>query len=278
MARIRTIKPEFWTHARVTECSVSARLLFIGLWNFADDHGRMKDEPKTIKMQVYPGDNLSAGDIDQMLGELSEHKLIIRYVIDGQRYIQIDGWHHQVINRANKSRIPPAPLTDDSVSTHGAITAQTLPEKEKEKEGKRNIEAPQASPTKKASQYPKDFKPLERHIAAAREKSLDLAKQLERFAAHYQANGKTFKDWHRAFDSWLLKAEDFNRGREIAAPANGSTYAAPPADAEARLWRLHIEGWKRTGGKVWPASAGDPPGSPLCRAPRDLVAEILGAA
>lgn len=34
MARIRTIKPEFWTSEQVMGCAPLARLLFIGLWNF----------------------------------------------------------------------------------------------------------------------------------------------------------------------------------------------------------------------------------------------------
>lgn len=53
MARIRTVKPEFWTDEKVVECSISARLLFIGLFNFADDKGCLERSPKRIKMQVF---------------------------------------------------------------------------------------------------------------------------------------------------------------------------------------------------------------------------------
>ena len=31
MARIRSIKPEFWVSEQVAECSTSARLTFVGL-------------------------------------------------------------------------------------------------------------------------------------------------------------------------------------------------------------------------------------------------------
>ena len=44
MARIRSIKPEFWTAEQVMECSPMARLLFIGMWNFCDDGGNHHDE------------------------------------------------------------------------------------------------------------------------------------------------------------------------------------------------------------------------------------------
>ena len=109
MARIRTIKPEFWSDEKVVECSVNARLLFIGLWNFADDAGRQEDAPKQIKMKIFPGDDITAAEIEGMLRELSGNGLVIRYVVDGKRFIQIKGWRHQVINKPQKSKIPPCP-------------------------------------------------------------------------------------------------------------------------------------------------------------------------
>jgi len=37
--RIRSIKPEFWKSETVAALSPLARLLFIGLWNYADREG-----------------------------------------------------------------------------------------------------------------------------------------------------------------------------------------------------------------------------------------------
>ena len=53
MARIRTIKPDFWSDEKIVELTPWARLLFIGLWNFSDDDGRMPFSPKKIKMLVF---------------------------------------------------------------------------------------------------------------------------------------------------------------------------------------------------------------------------------
>ncbi|MCS5946284.1 hypothetical protein LNP25_19480 [Klebsiella variicola subsp. variicola] len=53
MARIRTVKPEFWTDEKVVECSIPARLLFIGLFNFANDMGCLERSPKRLKMQIF---------------------------------------------------------------------------------------------------------------------------------------------------------------------------------------------------------------------------------
>ena len=39
MARIRSIKPEFFTSEAIAALQLSARLTFIGLWTYADDNG-----------------------------------------------------------------------------------------------------------------------------------------------------------------------------------------------------------------------------------------------
>lgn len=106
MARIRTIKPDFWSNAQVMECSLNARLLFIGMWNFADDKGRMALSPKSIRAQVFPSDNISPEKVLGMLSELSKNDLIFAYVIEGKPYIQITGWHHQRIDKPQKPKCP----------------------------------------------------------------------------------------------------------------------------------------------------------------------------
>lgn len=123
MARIRTIKPEFWTNEKVTECSMAARLFFIAMWNFADDEGRLVESAKTLKMQIFPGDDITSSQVSELLTELSVNRLIIRYESDGKRLIQITGWDNQVINRKNPSK-----LSAPSVSDPLPITEQALPE------------------------------------------------------------------------------------------------------------------------------------------------------
>jgi len=99
MARIRSIKPEFWTSEQVVECSIEARLLFIGLWNFCDDAGIHPASCKRIKMEVFPADDIDSASIRRMLDELSLNGLIVEYQADGKDYLQITGWHHQKIDR-----------------------------------------------------------------------------------------------------------------------------------------------------------------------------------
>lgn len=119
MARIRTIKPDFWTDEALTECSLSARLLFIGSFNFADDNGNLEASAKQLKMKVFPADSI---DCTPLLNELIDHGLLIEYSVNGVKYLNIKGFKkHQVINRPSKSNIPDINLNDNSMSTHGAL-------------------------------------------------------------------------------------------------------------------------------------------------------------
>lgn len=99
MARIRTIKPEFWTSEQVVACSTTARLMFIGLWNYCDDGGRMPYSAKNIKMRIFPGDDISSESIRRHIDELSSNGLVEIYEIENQPYLQVTGWKHQKIDR-----------------------------------------------------------------------------------------------------------------------------------------------------------------------------------
>lgn len=125
MPRIRSIKPEFWTNGQVLECSTTARLLFIGLWNFSDDAGRHPYRAKQIKAEIFPADEFTSKDILGMLQELSENGLIRPYEVDGQRYIQITGWHHQRIDKPQPPKCP-APVGDHSGNDPGMVAPDRI--------------------------------------------------------------------------------------------------------------------------------------------------------
>ncbi len=100
MARIRTVKPEFWSSEQVMECSPMARLLFIGLWNFCDDAGNHVASAKTVKAEIFPGDDIGSSDVQRMLDELSSNSLIAFYTNGGKDYLHVTGWEkHQKIDR-----------------------------------------------------------------------------------------------------------------------------------------------------------------------------------
>jgi len=112
MARIRTIKPEFWTDEKLSHVSRDARLLFIGLLTYADDMGRLHYSPVRLKNQIFPADNITDEAIDRWTEELAETELIRLYKAGShsQRYLWIPGFlRHQKIDRPGHSDLPAHP-------------------------------------------------------------------------------------------------------------------------------------------------------------------------
>lgn len=106
MARSRNIKPGFFTNEDLVELDFATRLLFAGLWTVADKCGRLQDRPKKIKIDVFPADNL---DIEAMLSALHNGGFIVRYEVDGCKFIQVKNWdkHQNPHHTEKNSVIPP---------------------------------------------------------------------------------------------------------------------------------------------------------------------------
>jgi len=107
MARIRTIKPEFWTDGDMLKISRDARLFYIGLWNFCDDNGVLEYDKTSIKARIFPNDRIS---VDKLLTELTDIGKALIYEVEKRQYIFIKNLvNHQVIDRPRKSNLPPPP-------------------------------------------------------------------------------------------------------------------------------------------------------------------------
>lgn len=102
MARIRTIKPEFFTSEDIVGLSPLARLLYIALWCEADREGRLAWKPKTFKMRYLPADNC---DVDALCQELVDSGLVKLYG-DGLAYIPQFRVHQHLNPREAASSYP----------------------------------------------------------------------------------------------------------------------------------------------------------------------------
>ena len=72
------IKPEFFTDEKVINLPIPARLLFIGMWNHADDEGIFKDSPIQLKVQVFPADEtIDLNVIKNYIDLMIQQKLLI---------------------------------------------------------------------------------------------------------------------------------------------------------------------------------------------------------
>lgn len=106
MARIRTIKPEFFASEQVAALSHAAKLTFVGMWCEADDYGVLSDSPKLLKGHLWPlADDITAVDVSLHLQEMVDGGLVRRFEADDRRWLWIVNFKkHQVINKPSKRR------------------------------------------------------------------------------------------------------------------------------------------------------------------------------
>ncbi len=102
MARIRTIKPTFFTSEDILDLSAHARLLYIACWCEADREGRLCWKPRTLRIRYLPTD---AVDIESVAAELIARGLVRLYG-DGLAWIPSFLLHQHINPRESASKLP----------------------------------------------------------------------------------------------------------------------------------------------------------------------------
>jgi hypothetical protein len=86
MARIRSVHPGLFKDEAFMELSMAARVLTIGIWTLADDHGVFEWKPKLIRAEVFSGDNV---EIEPLLAELVAQDCVQRFTDCDRSYAVI---------------------------------------------------------------------------------------------------------------------------------------------------------------------------------------------
>ena len=206
MARIRTIKPEFWEDEKIGKLPIPCRLFFIGCWNFADDFGVIKGNAALLKSQIFPYDeNLRVSEIKKWIDALVDARMLVPIIHAEESYYFIRTFRsHQVLDkRYDKSYIGKA-LNDNDVNTTSTLRdndVNTTEEKEEEKEDKKespNGDKKEAKASSSASSNP-DF--------------LKFNDWLKRNAP-YCSNAKNFSS--QITEAEFLKLKEKYTGKQIA--------------------------------------------------------------
>ena len=215
MARIRTIKPEFWEDEKIGKLPIPCRLFFIGCWNFADDFGVIKGNAALLKSQIFPYDeNLRVSEIKKWIDALVDARMLVPIIHAEESYYFIRTFRsHQVLDkRYDKSYIGKGivkeliskALNDNDVNTTSTLRdndVNTTEEKEEEKEDKKespNGDKKEAKASSSASSNP-DFK-----------KFNDWLKR----NAPYCSNAKNFSS--QITEAEFLKLKEKYTGKQIA--------------------------------------------------------------
>lgn len=119
MARIRSLKPEFWEDEEIGLLSRDARLLYMACWNAADDEGLMRWTSPYLKACAFMyDDELTTGDVELLMKELADAGFVLPY--RGGKSQQQLGWipsfrKHQKPNRPQPSKLPAPSLQNPDV-------------------------------------------------------------------------------------------------------------------------------------------------------------------
>lgn len=203
MARIRTIKPEFWEDEKIGRLPIPCRLFYIGCWNFADDFGCIKNNAALLKSQIFPYDEtLRVSEVKKWIDALVNARMLIPIIDDDapasgssrESYYVIRTFRsHQVLDSRFersciskdkeyvKSLINKAFKNYDVITTcsrrnHDVFTSLEMEmEKEKEKENNPLI-SPLSGENEKELLSQNPITPLDRKEKVARKrKELDLS-------------------------------------------------------------------------------------------------------
>lgn len=264
MARIRTIKPGFFKHDVLfdaeKESGLPLRVAFAGLWTVADREGRFKWQPRVIKVDVLPYDEV---DFAAVLEALRSVGLVRRYTIGGKEYGFIPTFkEHQHVNKNEAPSAIPGPDGSTTVNSPHDDGERTIKEpslhheegKGKEQEGKEEdlsepaapvadqtlpskpkaVKQPQAPKGEKRNAYPADFEefwagyPTDKNMGKAETLvpwlKLDAEERKQAIAAlpGFREYCRQNQGWYRPSHAVkFLKARRFEQ------------YAAASAEAEA---------------------------------------------
>lgn len=231
MARIRSIKPGFFTDDELAEVEPLGRLLFVGLWCLADREGRLEDRPRRIRAEVLPYDDC---DIDALLSELDRRGFITRYAAGDQRLIQVTNFaRHQAPNVKEPASTIPAPCQ------HGADTVSVChflgrEESGKGREGEGNGGARAEHVTRAA--------PPSKASVCGYFDGIGRVELAEGFFDAYEERGwVTFgrtpvpvHDWQAAARKWVQRHDEWTRGE---ASTRAESPAASPTPVASRMSR-----------------------------------------
>ena len=135
MARIRTIKPEFWTDAKIADLSPDCALFFIGLWTIADDYGYFPSLSREVALRLPRWRSQS---VQHMLRALQgsglvrlSHHLSVGLIV---------GWKHQKIDKRQPSKWIDKEIVWDEVKPNAKSLRKKAPVEERRGEERKGEE------------------------------------------------------------------------------------------------------------------------------------------
>ena len=210
--RARNIKPGFFDNEQIGETSMTARLLFIGLWCMADRDGIVEYRPQKLKIKIFPYDSLN---VIKFLEELSQHGLIVIWTDNDKigQFIEIPTFtKHQKPHPNEKSSNLKDILesSDNLIKLHEIkCNYRLILGMRKEERGKRNTEG--RGPFNNVFLSDVEFKKLTEKFNGKTEEKISALSE------YMSSKGKKYKSHYATILMWSRKdkPEETQRGKKI---------------------------------------------------------------
>lgn len=243
MPRSRTIKPGFFENDALAALDPLARLLFAGMWCWADRNGRLEYRPKKLKGYILRFDDC---DIEALCDQLERAGFIKRYFYGDRAFVQVVNFtSHQKPHPKEPSVFPDEPDL-------GSAEPETFTAEPGKGSAQPDLGANEPctialtllpsnlltlSPSLEDSGVsqkpsPKFVPPTVEDVRAycsERKNAVDP----ETFVDHYTANGwkiggrGAMKDWRAAVRTWEKNSFGGGRGKQASNVGSGSRIRAP---------------------------------------------------
>lgn len=138
MARIRTIKPEFWKHEDLSALPEFTHMLAAALLNHADDEGYFNANPALVKSECLPLRESSLSVRDCLIQLAGIGFIQLGDGADGKRYGRVVKFEdHQRVNRPTPSKIKAIEIVwEGSPKPHTQLSESSPPEGKGKEQGR----------------------------------------------------------------------------------------------------------------------------------------------
>lgn len=223
MARIRTVKPDFFRHEGLQDLEAAntgsnCMLVFAGLWGHCDKNGVFEWKPRQLKLDILP---FLQFDLNATLALLMGAGFIRKYAVNGREYGVIDSFpEHQRLGGKEAQEPAKFPTENGKGSDGGDVgkesgsTGEAPGRAGREGKGMDSAPVPVASPkkrTKPRAAFPDDLSLDDGMRAAiiAKFPDCDADEAFVQFRAHHVAKGSLMASWRQAWTTWIGNAERF---------------------------------------------------------------------
>ncbi|TXL70118.1 hypothetical protein FHP25_35950 [Vineibacter terrae] len=314
MARIRSVNPALFTDEAFVAMPALARLLLIGVWTECDDQGVFELKPLTLKMRIFPADDV---DMDSLLAELQAKRWVCGFDVDGKAYGACRNFRKYQKPKAPKCWHPlppglrswvglaraaggehadpdPFPRSGETPPSEPVPFLQNGETSSLMEDGGEEVEEEEGSEgvsvAAREAPLPDGWAPTHTDLTWVVGQRSDLATvdielQTEAFRLHMREHRQLSPDWSSRWRKWMLRAHagalerDTGAAKRLGEGRGGGRGASAPI---AEPWEQRVRGERadRDAGKaptMWDRRRNDwgpKPDEQGCHAPAELCARF----